>query len=421
MLETRRATAPAPSNRVDHGMSETLLARQAIIDRRQRVVAYELLFRGPGGRPTDAAADRATSEVLLNAFSELSIDDVIGGRRAFVNFTAPLILSPPPFDPRRLVVEVLEDVTVDAHLVAALARLRRAGYTIALDDFVWSPAMEPLLDLAQIVKLDVLALSPAQLAEHVGRLQPRGLQLLAEKVETRAQFDACVEMGFQMFQGFFFARPEAVTGNRTPASEQAVLSLLAALHDPRADFPQLRRVIANDPVLSVKLLKLVNSAAVRRSERIDSLQAALALLGMARVRNWASLLALSRLAGQSPVLAATSLVRAQVCERIGALIPGADAASYFTVGLLSALDAIFGRPLAQVLGEIPVSDAVRDALLAQAGAAGLALRTSLCLERGDFAALPLAELAAHGIDTDEVSSAYRAALAWAEATESALT
>lgn len=393
-------------------MSETLLARQAIIDKQQRVVAYELLFRGVGKVATDADADRATSEVLLNAFSELSIDNVIAGKRAFVNFPHGLIASPPPFDPKRLVIEVLEDVVVDATLIAGIERLRKAGYTIALDDFVYSPAHEPLLALAHIVKMDVLALTEAQLHEHVALLKPRGLQLLAEKVETRAQFTACVDLGFQLFQGFFFARPEPVTGQRTPASVQSVLSLLATLQDPRADYPQLRRVIANDPVLSVKLLKLVNSAAVRRGEHVDSLQGALALLGLSRVRNWASLMALSRLAGQSPVLAATSLIRASVCERIGALIRGADAASFFTVGLLSALDAIFGKPLASVLGEIPVSDAVRNALLEQTGDAGLALRVCLLLERADFDALPLAEMDALGLTAAAVGNAHRDALAW---------
>ncbi len=219
---------------------EILLARQPILDRHGTLVAYELLFRNvdwaPELRPEGDDGDRATSQVLLNAFEELDIEAVIGQQRAYVNFTRQLILNPPPFDHERIVIEVLEDVEVDDLLLAKLGELRAQGYTIALDDFVYRPDLEALVCLADVIKIDIRVHDDAALAAQVGLVRRDGLRLLAEKVETHAEYVRCLDLGFDYFQGYYFARPEQISGRRMPASRLNVLRLVASLQAPNATF-----------------------------------------------------------------------------------------------------------------------------------------------------------------------------------------
>jgi EAL and modified HD-GYP domain-containing signal transduction protein len=394
---------------------EILLARQPILDRERVVVAYELLFRNaewaPELRPEGDAGDRATSQVLLNAFEELDIAAVTGEQPAYVNFTRQLILNPPPFDHERIVIEVLEDVEVDDLLLAKLGSLRAQGYTIALDDFVYRPELEALVQLADVIKIDIRAHDDAALVAQLGLVRRSGLRLLAEKVETNAEFERCRELGFDYFQGYFFARPEQLSGRRMPASRLSVLRLVAALQAPDATFEQVRDVIAADPPLSFKLLKLVNSAALRGGSEITSLQAAVALLGLDRVRSWASLLALSKLTDKSPALSVTTLVRAHLCEAVGrSALQGAPAEDYFIAGLLSTIDAYFDRTMAEVVKELPVAAPIQRALVRHGGKLGAILRACIDYERGAFEAIRWWELEALGITPQLLEAHYREAL-----------
>lgn len=394
---------------------EILLARQPILDRDRAVVAYELLFRNadwaPELRPQGSAGDIATSQVLLNAFEELDIAAVTGSQPAYVNFTRQLILNPPPFDHERIVIEVLEDVEVDALLIAKLGALRAQGFTIALDDFIYRADLEPLVALADVVKIDIRAHDDAGLVEQVGFVRRKGLRLLAEKVETHDEFERCMALGFDYFQGYFFARPEQISGRRTPAARLNVLRLVAALQQPDATFEQVRDIIAADPPLSFKLLKLVNSAALRGGGEITSLQAAVAMLGLDRVRSWASLLALSKLSDKSPALCQTTLVRAHLCEAVGrTVLQAASAEDYFIAGLLSTLDAYFDRTMAEVVRELPVAAPIQRALVRHGGKLGAVLRACSDYERGAFEAIRWWELEALGVSPQLLETHYREAL-----------
>ena len=196
-----------------------LMAHQPIFDNEVGVVAYELLFRqseNNEARVTDG--DSATSELLINAFTHFNIDDVVGNKRAYVNFTRKLLNEPIPFDKRRFVIEVLEDVVIDSELVACVRRLVDEGYTIALDDFIMQPGTEALLELADIVKIDVLEYTDEELGECVRRLAPYNLTLLAEKVETHEMYDRCRKLGFELFQGYFLSRPQCSPASGFPTA-----------------------------------------------------------------------------------------------------------------------------------------------------------------------------------------------------------
>ena len=405
--------------------TEVLLARQPILDATQQTVAYELLFRdaewAPELRPVGNAGDQATSQVLLNAFEVLDIDAVVGRHQAYINFTRQLILEPPPFDHRRITIEVLEDVEVDALLVDRLRELRATGFTIALDDFVYGPQYEPLLELATIVKLDIRAHDHAGLAVQVALAGRPGITLLAEKVETHAEFQRCRALGFELFQGYFFAMPELISGRRAPVQRQSVLRLVAALQDPNADFDQLRAIVATDPAMSFKLIKLVNSAAMYRGNDVTSLHSALALLGLSRVRSWASLLALSRMSDKSTALAVATLTRAHLCEALGRIATKSEAADdYFTAGLLSTMAAYFDRDLASLLQELPISAPIQSALLRHEGRLGAVLRACEQYDRGAYDQIRWWDLAGFGIDTKKFEIAYRDALVWADLGEDLL-
>ncbi len=393
-----------------------LMARQPIFDNEVGVVAYELLFRqseNNEARVTDG--DSATSELLINAFTHFNIDDVVGNKRAYVNFTRKLLDEPIPFDKRRFVIEVLEGVAIDAELVACVRRLVDEGYTIALDDFIMQPGAEPLLELADIVKIDVLQYSDEELGECVKRLAPYNLTLLAEKVETHEMYDRCRALGFEFFQGYFLSRPQMLTGKRIPASKLAVMELLGRLQDPDISTRALEDVIARDPVLSIRTLRLVNSAFHRRLSKIESLQRAIAYLGIHQIRSLASLLALTNLSDKPSALRSQTIVRAKMCEELATHFDEENPSAYFSVGLLSTLDAYFDQPLADILEAMSLHEDLVIALTDYEGQYGRVLEAVISHEKAEWKNVDWDGLAEMNIFVDELNDAYRAAITWADA------
>lgn len=392
------------------------LARQPIYDRDLRVAAYELLFRADA-RAGDSAVvdgDRATSEVISGSIVDLGLDRVVGEQCAFINVTARFLSGelPLPRHNGRIVLEVLEDVPIDEALVARLTELSRAGYRLALDDFEFRPGAEALLPLADYVKLDVLALDDAALADHVSRLRRHDVCLIAEKVETHEMLSRCEALGFDLFQGYFFCRPKIISGRRPSASRIAVLHLLARIQDPDASVDELELLVARDPALSYRLLRYINSAYCAVPVEVTSIRQALVLVGTRQVRDWATLLLMSRLSdGKPPELIATALIRARLCERLGEAVAGCDRSQAMTVGLLSVLDALLDRPMAEVTAELPLDEVTRGALTGGTGPLGDVLRQVIAYERGRFGECPSA---------DRLSAAYLEAVAWADELQNAL-
>lgn len=395
-----------------------LLARQPIFDGNMKVVAYELLCRNSELKfIASSDGDAASSEVLLNAFTELSIDDVVGSHRAFVNFTRTLLHSPPPFSRNKLVIEVLEGQLIDASMLFALKELREKGYTIALDDFELTKETEALIAYADIVKLDVLALSPERLKFHVDYLRPFGVTLIAEKVESYEMFEQCRALGFDLFQGYFLAKPRVIHGRKIAENKQTVLQLLSVLHDPNIAIDKIERMIAQDTLLSFKLMRLVNSAAFGLSRDVESLRQAIMLLGFNKLRNWVNLLALSNLSGKPHELSITALLRARMCEMLAARSnqPSRQDA-YFTVGLLSTLDAFLDTPLAELLHDLSLSDQLKQAMLNFSGPEGQVLQVVQRHEQGQWQDINWEQLSELGITPEDLADVYFEALRWVSET-----
>uniref|UniRef100_UPI001EE77CFB EAL and HDOD domain-containing protein n=1 Tax=Cellvibrio sp. OA-2007 TaxID=529823 RepID=UPI001EE77CFB len=345
----------------------------------------------------------------------------MGTHKAFVNFTRTLLDSPPPFNRQKLVIEVLEGQQVDAAMLHSLKQLREQGYTIALDDFELDENSKNLIAYADIIKLDVLSLSPEKLRQHIDYLKPFNITLIAEKVETYEMFEQCKALGFDLFQGYFLAKPRVITGRKISENKQSVLQLLSALHDQDVPIEKIERMIARDTLLSFKLLRLVNSAAFGLSRNIESLRQAIMLLGLNKLRNWVNLLALSNLSGKPHELSVAALTRARMCEMIATKMNQRNSPdTYFTVGLLSTLDAFLDSPLEELLRSLSLSESLNNAMLTHAGPEGMVLQVVQAHEQGHWQNINWPQLAALGLTPNLIAEIYVDSLHWVAETMNSL-
>jgi EAL and modified HD-GYP domain-containing signal transduction protein len=367
-------------------MSEVFIARQPIFDLQLEAVGYELLFRA--GHATTAVVtdpEGATATVVLNSFTELGLERIVGTRPAWINVSREFVLhgfarSVPP---ELVLLEILEDQLIDDELVVAIRSLKQAGYRLALDDFRYHPSAEPLLELADVVKLDLVELGRDNLVREAGRLRPYGVTLLAEKLESQEDFAFCAQAGCDLFQGYFFCRPELVSGRAVDANRLSLLQLLAALQDPTIELPDLERTIALDVGLSYRLLTYINSAFFGLRQEVRSIGQALALLGVQNLKQWAALSVFASIDAKPAELTLTALIRARFCELAAGAVDRAGAGELFTVGLFSVIDALMDIPMREVLERIPFPDDTREALITHAGSKGALLDAVTALESGD--------------------------------------
>lgn len=377
-------------------LTEILVARQPIFDASGAVFAYELLYRSAAGSTVADAADAEsmTVDVIANAFLGIGIREITGGRPGFINFTHAHFTDElwKLFDPKSIGVELLESVACTPEVVAVARGLQQAGYQLALDDFEWSDAAIPLLELRPIVKIDVLDRPAEELAALVARLAPYRVTLLAERVETREVRDRCAALGFTLFQGYFHARPETLARREPSANQLAILRLLNLLRDPNVADAALDKAFGTDANLTYKLLRMVNSAATG-ARGIEDIGHAVRLLGRNALHRWLSLLFVSSLASESGMkleLTQGALVRARLCEQIAAAAAdGAPraAGTAFMVGLFSVIDALLDMPMQDVLARVDLSDEVRGALLQRQGSYAAPLFLAEAYEQGSWMAV----------------------------------
>lgn len=391
-------------------MLDIFVGRQPIFDRNLEVIGYEMLFRS-GDRENLANVlddEHATSQVL-STLLEMGLDQLAGQHLVFINVTRGFLLATEqmPLPRSQVVLEVLERVTVDAPLVEAVSRLARQGYRIALDDF--QPHQEPLIQQASFIKLDLRQVSRAELAEQVAWLKPRGIKLLAEKVETMEEFTFCRDLGMDYFQGFFLCKPNVLKGQRLPANRMMLLNLMANLHDPHIPVKRLEELVTQDVSLSYKLLRLINSAFYGFPSKIRSIHHTLVLLGIHQIRALVNMLLLTGIDDKPNELMVTAMVRAQMSDRLARGLGYDDPHTHFTIGLFSTLDALMDLPMKDVLALLPLADEINQALLEQAGPAGAILRTVLAYERADWD-----EVDRLGLEPAIVRQAYLESIQWAE-------
>ncbi len=399
-------------------MPDVFVGRQPIFDRTLDVVAYELLFRSGGTNWADITdGEYATSQVVHDAFMEIGLESLVGSKRAFINLTRDFILQDytAVFPTDRVVLEVLEDIVVDAQLIEAVRALSSQGYTIALDDFVFDEQLRPLVEVADIVKVDVLASDRAALRQNVARLRQYDVKLLAEKVETRDDLAYCRELGFDYFQGYFLCEPDIVTGQRSPANRLTVLRLLAKLQEAETTMEQLEAIIRQDVSLSLKLLRLVN-ADPSLPQQIDTIHQALLNLGTKFITAWGSLIMLADIGDKPHELMVTAMIRGKMCELLASAKHLADKERFFTVGLFSVLDAMLDSPMTEIVASLPLTEDVAQALLSYEGVLGHTLHSVLAYERGHWEVIH-----EFGFDRWVVGGAYVEALIWASRVEEQLS
>ena len=384
----RRLGVLAAQEALNVDSANTFVGRQPLFDTQLSVVGYEILFRG-GAVPNRAVIDnenQATSRVILNTFTDIDLEQILGGKQALINLTRDLILEGVPalLPPERVVVEVVETTQVDERLKTALKRLRSQGYTIALDDWEAFSKLQPLLSLADIVKIDIQAFDPKRLVAEVGWLKSYGVQLVAEKVETYAELRRCRELKFDYFQGFFLSRPEILRRTAVPPNQMETLQLISHMQDPDVAIEDLAAIIRRDVALSYKLLRVVNSAYYSLPRNVDSIKDAIVLLGTRQIGSWVSLINLAKIARKPRELTITALVRARMCELVAEVSGRYDGDAFYTVGLFSVLDALLDVSLDVALDALPLSPEVREAVADYSGVMGKTLRGVIAYEQGDW-------------------------------------
>ena len=368
---------------------EFYLGRQPILDRNQALFGYELLFRNAPVGPANITSDlSATASVIAHA-SQLGMEKVIGDALGFVNVDADVIMSDIfVFLPReKVVLEIVESMPVTPEVRARISELVGHGFTFALENVVADTAqVQELLPLVQYVKMDMSTVDPKVLAALAPRFKRENKKLVAEKVETREEFKSGLDLGFDYFQGYYFAKPAIMTGKKLSPSQLAVMELMTLVTSD-ADNMDIERAIKRDVSLALNLLRLVNTPAVGARQRIDSLSQAVTVLGRRQLQRWLQIMLYAepskRGHSMTPLLMLAT-TRGRLLELLAHKLRPNHAHSAdiaFTVGIMSLMDTLFGVPMSEILKQIEVIDEVAEALLSREGFYGDLLRLAECIER----------------------------------------
>ncbi len=403
---------------------DIFVARQPIFDSRNNVLGYELLYRNDSTTPTAAngSGNGMSSQVMVDTVLGLGLGQLTGGRKAFINVSRSMLMDglADLLDPENVVLELVETIKPDPEVIVACRNLVDRGFRLAMDDFVYDPSYGPLLQLAEIVKVDVLSTDADLLGHQVATLRPYQVTLLAEKVESAEAHARCVELGFELFQGFHYFRPETLSKRDLSTESITVVRLLNMLRDMNSTDSMIQEAFRSDPGLTFKLLRMVNSAAMG-GRGVDSITHALRLLGREPLYRWCSLLLLSGRKGTGEVqseIVKSALLRGRMCELVSDTLQGGarrgvpPAGAMFLVGLFSHLDTLLHSPMEDVLAQISLSDAVVDAILEQKGPGGAVLKAVQSYELAEWDRAE-EELRSIGADPQAISDVYLDAVTWA--------
>jgi EAL and modified HD-GYP domain-containing signal transduction protein len=399
-------------------MSAIYVARQPIFELKRGLYGYELLYRRDGEVDrADGETGAMSAEVIVDALLGIGLRAIAGGSIAFVNFSEAQLISETwgLFEPAEVVIELLESVHANPETVAACKKMTAAGYRIALDDYVPNDDTRALLEYATMVKVDVLGKSEAEIAAIARDLKPRGVRLLAERVETATMRDACAAMGFEFFQGYLFSKPETLSKADVAPGQLAIMRLLNLLNDPNTPDQTLDQAFQSDLALSYKLLRIVNAASMG-GRGVTSIPHAVRLVGRSALHRWLSVVLVASMGKSGDVtheLALTSITRARMCELLAANArTSRSTGSAFLVGLLSLLDVLFQVPMEKILSHIELSDEVTSALLQRGGPLGTPLKLVESYEKADWeVAQQLAD--ASDVPEDILGNLYIDSLHWA--------
>jgi EAL and modified HD-GYP domain-containing signal transduction protein len=405
--------------------SELFVARQPIFQRDRALAGYELLFRAGAANifPVGMDPDKASKEIIGQTLSVFGLEALVGTKLAYVNVTRRVLVEGTYacLPAERLVLELLETLRPDPETLAACRTAKAAGYQIALDDYVDQPELADFLPLCDVIKVDFRSADERNRIEIARRYAGGSQQLLAEKVETELDFESARELGFDYFQGFFFCRPEMLSRTDIPVSKLVYLQFLSELNRRELDFKRLEQVIKQDVALSVKLLRYLKAAAFGWRTEITSIKQALSMLGERPFRRWASVLVMAALSSDRPAeLLSTCLVRARFCEQLAPELGFSTRdLDLFVLGLFSMMDAVVGRPLAELLSDVALPADLVEALVptGKPNRVGDVLGLVIAYERADWQTVEtLSSKLALPDSLTKLPRFYQEALSWATTT-----
>lgn len=406
---------------------KVFVGRQPILDLSGNIYAYELLYRNseknifPGVNP-----EEATIELLVNTFLSIGVDAISGKGLSFINFSEKLLAQNvfESLDPERVVIEVLEDVEITPALLTRLQKLKDDGFRLALDDFILQEGYlrnKKIFEIVDYIKIDFLESSTAE-REAVGNLlnEYPHIRLLAEKVETAAQYNAAKEAGYELFQGYFFAKPEIMEGYEIPSNVNLHFQIIEQINREHPSISQIADLIMRDVSLSYKMLRFINSPAVDVVTKVSSIKQALILVGLKEIKKWLHVLAMRELNneedGRVQALVDYSLTRAKLCELL-AIREGKDNPDeYFLAGMFSLMNIIMKSKWEDILPLISVSDLVADTLKGLRTPITPYLEIAEAIERFDLNHLEILTVA-YGIQYEELSDICTQANRWAQTLE----
>jgi len=393
-------------------MDHLFIARQPIYNRNKSVMGYELLYRNSSHNHANISdGDIASCETILNTFMHIGIDNIAGSALAFINLPREFIVNETltPMFNEQAVLEILEDIKPDTEVINGIKRLKTEGYQIALDDFVFKEELIPFIELADYIKFDIHALSRYEVIQQFELCKKYNVKLIAEKLETHELYQFCYELGFDFFQGYFFCYPEILKKKSLPSNKLVILNLIQKLQNPEIDSNELEDILVQDITLSYKLLRYINSASFGLRREVDSIKDAIVLLGINNLKNWVSLIMMSKIIDTKPTeLIITGMIRGKMCELLAQKHQPEIAHQMFIIGLFSVLDALMDQPLIDLLDTVILSTDIKLALLDYAGNQGEIYKYVLQYEKSNWNELNVSD-----IDAEEFIQSYLTAVNWA--------
>lgn len=376
---------------------EVFIGRQPIFNIHEQIVAYELLYRNKNVNAFPLIdSDAATVDVLVNSFLSIGIDEVTNGRPCFVNFTENLLMGTmlDYLDPTKVVIEILEDVPITPQLVERVSELKERGFKVALDDFVLDQNVtvyDELFHYIDYIKVDFLLSPLLERMEIENKVKTNfpNIKLLAEKVETRNQFEVAKHSDYVLFQGYFFEQPQIIKSTDIPANTLQYFQIISILKDEEPNINMLAENIERDISLSYKLLQLINNSNKRTKSKVRSIKQAILLLGLSELRKWVYLLAMREVENQKESdvfkeLMRASLFRAKVCEKVAKINYRENFSEYFLVGLFSLIDSLLKRPMNIILSQLPLSESIAETISGTITEMTPYLQFSLALNKLDW-------------------------------------
>ncbi len=368
---------------------DVFVARQPIFDKNQIVYGYELLYRSNTNNYYSCLdGDKASKEVIVNSFLLIGLDVLTRGKFAFINFTKKLLEEEvATMLPKNLiVVEVLENIDPDKKILQTCSKLKEMGYKLALDDFIYKPEYQNLIELADIIKVDFMNTNYKERNEIIKQVDKKNVTLLAEKIETHNDFEEALSAGYSYFQGYFFSKPRILSSKEISPVKLTYFKLLYEVNKTELDYDHIEKIIEMDLSLSYKLLKFINSAYFGFRSKVNCIRQALTILGKKGINRWISLLALKQMSHDKPdEILITAITRGKFCEYLSEKIEMKNEKSdFFLIGMFSLLDALFEKHISEILDQLPVTENIENALLGRESIHKDIFQIVLSFEKADW-------------------------------------